>query len=93
LIGKNLIIHELQAEPWPPHSIKEDTPEELNKSLDAKRLENRFKYGEATGMKSIYLWGAEYWYYRKVKLGDDSLWKVAQQQFAKDESDSTTSQY
>ncbi|MGZ6005524.1 MAG: beta-galactosidase, partial [Candidatus Saccharimonadales bacterium] len=83
LTGKNMIIHELQAEPWPPHGIQLDTPAELNKSLDAKRLADRFAYGEATGMKTIDLWGAEYWYYRKVKLGDDSLWKVAQQEFAK----------
>lgn len=80
--GKNMIIHELQAEPWAPDGILGSTPQELDKSLDAKRLENRFKYGEATGIRSIYLWGAEYWYYRKVKLGDDSLWKVAQEQFA-----------
>lgn len=81
LTGKNMIIHELQAEPWPPNGITQDSPEELNKSLDAKRLADRFEYGKATGIKEIDLWGAEYWYYRKVKLGDDSLWKVAQQKF------------
>jgi hypothetical protein len=32
-------------------------------------------------MKSIDLWGAEYWYYRKTVLHDDSLWNVASQQF------------
>ncbi len=83
LTGKNMIIHELQAEPWAPDGILGSSPQELNKSLDAKRLENRFKYGEATGIRKIDLWGAEYWYYRKVKLGDDSLWKVAQEQFQK----------
>lgn len=83
LTGKNMIIHELQAEPWPPHGIQHDSPAELNKSLDAKRLADRFQYGEATGIKTIDMWGAEYWYYRKVKLGDDSLWKTAQTEFAK----------
>ncbi len=83
LTGKDMIIHELQAEPWPPNGILQDSPDELNKSLNAKRLADRFEYGKATGMKKIDLWGAEYWYYRKVKLGDDSLWKVAKQEFAK----------
>lgn len=90
ITGKDMIIHELQAEPWPPHGIKEDSPAELNKSLDAQRLKDRFLYGKATGMKSIYLWGAEYWYYRKVKLGDDSLWNVAKEQFAAYKYDQAT---
>lgn len=83
--GKNLVIHELQAEPWPPYGadLTKTSVEEQNKSLDAKRLQGRFTYGEATGMKQIDLWGAEFWYYRKEKLYDPSLWNVAKQEFAK----------
>lgn len=82
--GKNTIIHELQAEPWPPDGkgITQVGIAEQNKSLDAARLKNRFKYGEATGIRTIYLWGAEYWYYRKIKLHDPDLWNVAKQQYA-----------
>ncbi len=85
LTGKNMIIHELQAEPWPPHGMGITTApsEELGKSLDAKRLKDRFSYGEATGIKTIDMWGAEYWYYMKVARNDPSLWNVAKQEFAK----------
>jgi hypothetical protein len=86
LTGKDMIIHELQAEPWAPDGITGSSPQELAKSLDAKRLEGRFKYGEGTGIKSIYLWGAEYWYYAKIKNHDSSMWDVAKKEFAKDES-------
>jgi hypothetical protein len=81
--GKDMIIHELQAEAWPPNgqSITNTSLAEQNKSLDAKRLKDRFQYGKATGMKEIYLWGAEYWYYRKVVLNDPSLWNVAAQEY------------
>jgi len=83
LTGKDLIIHELQAEPWPPSgNIKDNTTAELNKSLDANRLKERFSYGEGTGIRTIYLWGAEDWYYMKVKRNDPSLWNVAVQEFA-----------
>lgn len=83
LTGKDTIIHELQAEPWPPNEpITSASPTELNKSMNAKILANRFQYGEATGMKTIDLWGAEYWYYAKVKLHDPSMWNVAKQQYA-----------
>src|SRR5665213_1386882 len=68
--GKDMIINELQAEAWPPNeqTITQTSLAEQSKSLDAKRLTARFKYGEATGMKTIYAWGSEYWYYRLVVL-------------------------
>ncbi|MHB1864757.1 MAG: hypothetical protein ACYCPS_01145 [Candidatus Saccharimonadales bacterium] len=81
--NRNMIIGELQAEAWPPNgqTITQTTLAEQNKSINASRLTNRFKFGEATGMRDIVLWGAEYWYYRKEILHDPSLWNVAKQQF------------
>jgi len=81
--GKDLYIHELQAEPWPPNGQDiVDTPlEEQSKSLDAARLKDRFEYGQATGLRHMDLWGAEYWYYRKKVLNDTSVWDVAKQEF------------
>lgn len=82
---RDMMIDELQAEAWPPNeqSITQTNLTEQNKSLDAKRLKDRFQYGRATGMRSIDLWGAEYWYYRAVKLHDPSLWNVARQEFSR----------
>ena len=82
LTGKDMIIHELQAEAWPPGGVIPGTPlDEQNKSFNAERFKTRVAFGKATGMREIYLWGAEYWYYRKVILNDPSLWQVAQQTF------------
>lgn len=82
--GRDMIIHELQAEAWAPNhkDIKSISLDEQNKSLDAQRLEDRIQYGKATGMREIYLWGAEYWYYRKAVLNDPSLWNVAKTEFS-----------
>lgn len=82
-LHKDMMIGELQAEAWPPagKTIQQTSLAEQNKSLDAKRLKDRFQYGRATGMRQIYLWGGEYWYYRLVKLQDPSLWNVAKQEF------------
>ncbi|HEX4774370.1 MAG TPA: beta-galactosidase [Candidatus Saccharimonadales bacterium] len=84
-LHKDMVIGELQAEAWPPNgqTIQQTSLAEQNKSLDAKRLKDRFQYGQATGMKQIELWGAEYWYYRLTVLHDPSLWHVAQQEFSK----------
>lgn len=78
--GKDMIIHELQAEPWAPTSTREASVEEQNKSVSPERLRQRFTYGEATGMKEMYLWGAEWWYWRKVKFNDSSMWDVAREE-------------
>jgi hypothetical protein len=83
--GRDMVIHELQAEAWPPNqrSITEISLSEQDKSLDAKRLNDRFKFGQATGMRTMDMWGAEYWYYRLTVKHDPSLWNVAKQNVAK----------
>lgn len=80
--GRNMIIHELQAEPWPPTDMIHASQAEQAKSMNATILKNRFQYGEATGMKTIDLWGAEWWYYEKVEFHNSSDWNVARQAFA-----------
>lgn len=83
--GKDMIIHELQAEPWVPdgYSLNTTSIEEQDKSMNAERLKHRFEYGRATGMKEIYLWGAEWWYWRKVGLHDPSVWDAAKESIHK----------
>ena len=76
-----MIIHELQAEPWPPGPLSTASIEEQNKSMDAKRLASRFEYGEATGIRTIYMWGAEWWYSRMINNHDPSVWNTAKFEF------------
>jgi len=81
LSGKDMIIHELQAEPWTPQGqeITQTSVKEQYKSMNPKRLKDRIKYGENTGMRTIDLWGAEWWYYMKVKNNDPGTWNVVKQ--------------
>lgn len=83
--GKNSMIHELQAEPWPPHGQGiVDTPlAEQNKTMNAMQLQENVHFAQTSGMKTIDLWGGEYWYYRKEKLHDDSVWNTAKYIFHK----------
>lgn len=83
-LDKDMMIGELQAEAWAPQGkqLQNISLEEQNKSLNAKRLDDRIEYGEATGMREIYLWGAEYWYFRLKVLDDPSLWNVAKKHFS-----------
>lgn len=83
--GKSMILHELQTESWLPegYDMKTASKEELDKSLSPERLKDRIRYGVATGMKDIYLWGPEWWYFMKVKRGEPALWDTAKQELIK----------
>ena len=79
--GRDMVIGELQAEPWPPKgkAILDIPLTEQNKSFNAKRLQDTVDFAKSTGMKTINLWGAEYWYYRMIRLHDSSVWEAARQ--------------
>lgn len=81
--GRDMVIHELQAEAWGPNGkhLSELTVEEANKSFNAERFRARIKFAEGTGMREVYLWGAEYWYHRLKNQHDPSLWNVAKEVF------------
>jgi hypothetical protein len=80
--GKPMIIHELQAEPWPPGGvIIEASLEEQDKSMNAERLKKRAKYGISSGVKTIDFWGAEWWYWRLKEADDPSVWRAGKEIF------------
>ncbi len=85
LTGKDMIIHEMQAEPWPPTSINQASLAEQDKSLNASRLEDRLEYARATGMRTIDLWGAEWWYWRKVRFNDPTIWDTVKREIQADQ--------
>ncbi len=82
--GHDTVVHELQAEPWPPagQDILTSSLAEQNNTLDATRFNQTIDFAERTGMKTIDLWGSEYWYYRMTKLHDPSVWDAAERAFA-----------
>jgi hypothetical protein len=83
LTGRDMVIHEMQAEAWAPDNkrLQDISLDEQNKSLNAKRLQDRFSYAKSTGMRTVDMWGGEYWYYRLKVLHDPSLWDVAAKEF------------
>ncbi|PID32003.1 hypothetical protein CR970_02775 [Candidatus Saccharibacteria bacterium] len=87
LTDRDLIIHELQSEAWlPPDGFSMNNPSDIpeqNKSLDAKRLRERLTYARDTGLREIYLWGGEWWYWRKTVAKDPTLWNAARQELRK----------
>lgn len=81
-MGRDVFMHELQTEAWLPDGYEmPDAPiSELYKSMSPDRLADRFEYGKATGMRSFYLWGVEWWYQMKTQRDAPELWDVAKQE-------------
>ncbi len=70
----DIFIHELQAEPWGPEATVNLSSEEQDKTMNPEQLRAIINYSEQTGIKEMYLWGAEWWYWRLNEFGDKELW-------------------
>ncbi len=84
--GREVFMHELQTEAWTPDSyggMKTTPLDEQYESLNPDRLADRIEYGRATGMRTMDLWGVEWWYWRKVKHNDPALWNTARTELNK----------
>lgn len=76
LHGKKVIIHELQAEPWTRGPITHTDFEEQQQTMSTRHLENMFDFANKTAIKTRYLWGGEWWYWRKETHQDASYWEI-----------------
>lgn len=74
--GRDMIIHELQAEAWAPqkYTLPELSVEEQYKSMNPERMKNRINYGIDTGLREMNLWGAEWWYWLKTEKNEPGIW-------------------
>lgn len=78
---KKIIIIELQAEPWGPKMITETPLIEQYKSMDVEQFRENIEYVKRVEFSEAYLWGGEWWYWLKVKKGDDRIWEEARRVF------------
>ncbi len=70
-------IHELQGEAWGPTGNEKLSWEEAMKSMNPAQLRDNVAYARETRIKSMYLWGAEWWYYLKLMQNNPQMWDTA----------------
>jgi hypothetical protein len=70
------LIHELQAEPWGPKAIPQLSSAEQDQTMSYERFEGMISYSRAIGVPEVYLWGAEWWDWRRQQ-GDTRFWERA----------------
>ncbi len=76
------IVIELQAEPWiPKEDIFNVYDLKYQKSFNLEQFRANVQFAVDTGFSEVYLWGAEWWYF-KHKVGDNSqYWNFAKTLF------------
>ena len=79
----DVIVTELQVEPWAPSSIKLLPLEEQYKSMNISRFYDNIEFARRTGFKEIYLWGIEWWYWLKEAHNNSEFWEASKKLFVK----------
>lgn len=73
----NAIVIELQGEPWVGGWTTDAPVETQLASMNAATLVDNVEFAKKTGMKEIYVWGVEWWYYMKVTQNNPTIWEAA----------------
>lgn len=73
----NTIVIELQGEPWVDGWTVHAPIEKQLASMNADILKDNVKFAKKTGIKEIYVWGIEWWYWMKEKQHNPTLWETA----------------
>jgi hypothetical protein len=83
-----VFIHELQLEPWGPKATVDLDITEQNKSMNVDQIHESIMYARKTGIKREYMWGAEWWYWRKTHFNDAGPWNAVKQEITSVKSSS-----
>ncbi len=75
LLADEVVISELQAEPWFPDLETEYSIEQMYHAFDEQALLDNIDFATRTGISEVYLWGAEWWYFMKEN-GESRHWKA-----------------
>lgn len=84
---EKIIIIELQTEPWGPKMIVDTPLEEQYRSMSVEQFRENIEYVKRVEFSEAYFWGGEWWYWLKVKKGDDRIWNEAKKVFKESESE------
>ena len=75
LYDQSIKIHELQAEPWGPIGNEEISSSEANRTMNPSIFRDNIEYAKQTRIRSIDLWGAEWWWHEKQN-GRSEMWEA-----------------
>ncbi len=73
LLGREVVISELQTEPWGKKAIQHMDVGEASVALPLQKFQRNINFAQRVGFSEVYLWGVEWWYAMKER-GNDTYW-------------------
>jgi hypothetical protein len=80
--GKDVLVGELQAEPWGPKLLYDSPLEEQRKTMNLEQFRLIIDFARRTGFHTFYLWGGEWWYWMKKTQNNLEIWEEAKKLFS-----------
>ncbi len=77
VFDKEVIITELQAEPWGPVLLYDLPFEKQGRTMNLEKFKKMIQFARQSGFPRFYLWGGEWWYWLKTVQNDSSIWDEA----------------
>ena len=78
---KPVISIELQAEPWASDGLAEASLAEQALSMNPELFKENIEFAKQAGLGGYYFWGAEWWYWMKVRHNQPEIWDAATEHF------------
>ncbi len=69
----------MQAEPWVDGDIRLVSPEKPSANLTGANFRKNIEYARRVGASRIYLWGAEWWLFQRLRYGDETWWNLGRE--------------
>ncbi|MSR85348.1 hypothetical protein EXS71_02845 [Candidatus Uhrbacteria bacterium] len=74
---KPVYVSEFQMEPWAETPLHITPLDQQFKTFNLAQMQSNFSYAQKMNMPSIYFWGAEWWYWMKIKMNHPEFWEQA----------------
>lgn len=74
LFKKDILISELQAEPWTSQPLWQVKLEDQYKTMSPEKFREVIEYAEKSAFPKAYFWGVEWWWWLKNEKGNDMMW-------------------
>ena len=77
-----IFVSEMQMEPWMTHGLADPNDPQMTETMDISRMKSNLAFASEMHMSSVYFWGAEWWYWMKVKGNHAEYWDTMKAFFA-----------
>ena len=78
---EDMIVIELQAEPWTPEPYQNVTKAERDRTMNLEKFREILEFSRKAGFREFYLWGVEWWHWEREVNNDASIWNEARALF------------